>query len=524
MIKNFLSWISTPIPIEHELINALKSDPIDIQKLRNLSENGFEDESWRRKIWPKLLGISKNKEREVKIQSLHTNKVNHEIEASQLNQENHIQNQTQDLDELNSSVHSNDSSNIDTSSSVSPQPTRESRIRNLMRRISTKTNSSIETNINEIPKFKRTPDMEELILHQEDQINKDVERSLWAYTINDTDAERNYKRKQLKRIIVHCLHERKNVLYYFQGLHDICTVFFMVCGEHTSKIIMEKLVDSYFFDSTHSQSMDTILNLLKLIHELIKYQDIEVANKMEQSGIHEGHYALSWVLTWFSHVIEDLSLISRLFDTFLCHHPIFIIYFSACFVLHIYRDKILEEETDFATQYSILNRFKTPTEEQLVEIIQTSSTLFKRLPPLLLLKKYLLSTQGIEFLNANDKLSISVSLINSNGRSTPRKDLENRISDEELKLVIKELKLKNYFYVYPYEYTKAKISPDVKEIHKILNQKYISTFSSKRVTRKSNSKQIAERIGKIIKRKEVLSALAGIAIIFVAVYFYPNQK
>jgi hypothetical protein len=42
----------------------------------------------------------------------------------------------------------------------------------------------------------------------------------------------------------------------------------------------------------------------------------------------EPFFALSWVITWFSHEIRDTELVKRLFDAFIVSHPLFPIYVS----------------------------------------------------------------------------------------------------------------------------------------------------------------------------------------------------
>jgi hypothetical protein len=39
-------------------------------------------------------------------------------------------------------------------------------------------------------------------------------------------------------------------------------------------------------------------------------------------------FALSWVLTWFSHGFDNLDVIARLFDLFIATNPLMIIYLS----------------------------------------------------------------------------------------------------------------------------------------------------------------------------------------------------
>jgi hypothetical protein len=40
-------------------------------------------------------------------------------------------------------------------------------------------------------------------------------------------------------------------------------------------------------------------------------------------------FAVSWVLTWFGHNVDDLRLIARVFDVCLAGHPFTILYIAA---------------------------------------------------------------------------------------------------------------------------------------------------------------------------------------------------
>jgi len=72
-----------------------------------------------------------------------------------------------------------------------------------------------------------------------DQVRRDIDRSLWKFTYGNA-ALRKKKREELSRIINGILH-RHPQLHYYQGFHDICSVFVIICGEREAFAIMEKL-------------------------------------------------------------------------------------------------------------------------------------------------------------------------------------------------------------------------------------------------------------------------------------------
>ena len=66
-------------------------------------------------------------------------------------------------------------------------------------------------------------------------------------------------------------------------------------------------------------------------------------------------FALSWIITWFSHEVRDTELVKRLFDVFIVSHPLMPIYLSVAMVLHtVNRQDILGADHDFGTVHQTL--------------------------------------------------------------------------------------------------------------------------------------------------------------------------
>jgi hypothetical protein len=68
--------------------------------------------------------------------------------------------------------------------------------------------------------------------------------------------------------------------------------------------------------------------MLSLLFPLISHVDTEVFQYIIQSGI-EPFVALSWIITWFAHELENLDVVSRLYDLFIVSHPLMPLYLSA---------------------------------------------------------------------------------------------------------------------------------------------------------------------------------------------------
>ncbi|CAO3596421.1 unnamed protein product [Absidia cylindrospora] len=62
------------------------------------------------------------------------------------------------------------------------------------------------------------------------QVYKDVERSLYYYPQDITPRSKAHKQRELHAMIVEILWRNPRLKYY-QGFHDICTVFLLVLGK-----------------------------------------------------------------------------------------------------------------------------------------------------------------------------------------------------------------------------------------------------------------------------------------------------
>lgn len=213
---------------------------------------------------------------------------------------------------------------------------------------------------------------------QYDQVEKDVDRSMWKYTKLLTEAERQYKRRQLSRLMNSILSTQS--LHYFQGFHDICTVFLLVCGEHISAMCCSQMVQFYLRDFMNTASLEPVLQILKLIFVIIRQEDAILAKHLQDSSNDEGHYALPWVLTWFSHVVEELPYIARLFDLFLASHPLLPMYLATAIVLHR-KKEVLAQECDFSYVFKTLNTFPDVEQVPFELLIQDAQQLMHKYPP-----------------------------------------------------------------------------------------------------------------------------------------------
>jgi hypothetical protein len=187
--------------------------------------------------------------------------------------------------------------------------------------------------------------------HRENsQVEKDIERSLWRFTGDDVEL-RITKRKNLRNVINSLLAKHEDLNYY-QGYHDIASVFIMIFDEKCAFALLERISRYYIHFIMENDLMSVSGLLLKMI-PLIGMIDTNVYEFLINSSA-QPYFALSWVITWFSHSIETMNEISRLFDFFLASHPLMPFYFSIALLM-----SKKKELSHVECEYSAVHKFFT---------------------------------------------------------------------------------------------------------------------------------------------------------------------
>ena len=75
---------------------------------------------------------------------------------------------------------------------------------------------------------------------------------------------------------------------------------------------------------------------------------------LERSGVH-AFFALSWIITCFSHDLTELETVARVFDAWLSSAALFPLYLAAAVVRHR-REELLSLVCDFSVVHSFLSR------------------------------------------------------------------------------------------------------------------------------------------------------------------------
>jgi hypothetical protein len=143
--------------------------------------------------------------------------------------------------------------------------------------------------------------------------------------------------------------------------------------------------------------MDVPCALLALLPTLIAVGSGEVSRALRAVSPHEEalpHFALPWLLTWFSHSISSLSATQRLFDAFLLGHPLLPLYMAAALVtlpsgapllLGQLKEAVGDEGMAFQA-LSALPEDRLGSCEAITQVLRHANTIYATLHPLELLE------------------------------------------------------------------------------------------------------------------------------------------
>ncbi|XP_047663681.1 TBC1 domain family member 20 isoform X1 [Tachysurus fulvidraco] len=207
------------------------------------------------------------------------------------------------------------------------------------------------------------------------QVLLDVRRSMRRFPRGMRADERAVLQEQLIDIILDVL-RRNPQLHYYQGYHDIVVTFLLVVGERMAIAMVEKLSNHHLRDFM-DPTMDNTKHILNYLMPILEQVDPELHNFMLRAEVGT-IFALSWLITWYGHVLSDFRHVLRLYDFFLASHPLMAIYFAAVIVL--YREQeVKSSECDMASVHHLLSQI--PQDLPYEQLITHAHKLFTLYPP-----------------------------------------------------------------------------------------------------------------------------------------------
>ncbi|KAI2796906.1 hypothetical protein BLOT_014603 [Blomia tropicalis] len=191
------------------------------------------------------------------------------------------------------------------------------------------------------------------------QVILDVDRSLKRFPPSVHEAKRILYQDSLTKMIIRVLYHNPN-LHYYQGYHDICLTFLLMMDEERAFNLVDRVSNThlkYFMEET----MNTTSNHLQIIYLILCREDPRLHNYLVRSEVGT-IFCLSWVITWFSHVLNDFDDITRLFDCFISCHFLMPIYLTTSILLYK-SEQIQYVDCDMASMHQFLA--KLPEKERL---------------------------------------------------------------------------------------------------------------------------------------------------------------
>nr|VWP00440.1 STE/STE11/CDC15 protein kinase [Ganoderma boninense] len=183
----------------------------------------------------------------------------------------------------------------------------------------------------------------------EHQIGLDTDRSFVLYP---AVSSREKLQTALNRLIISVFRRRPR-LHYFQGYHDIVSVVFLTLPKELHIPVVAKLSLHRVRDSMGT-TLEPVVGLLRVLKRLLELVDPEFAEALERTAPLP-YYALSYLLTLFSHDVPTLPLIQHIFDYLLCRPPIAVVYLAAALTLTRRQEvQALEEEGEDGMVHSLL--------------------------------------------------------------------------------------------------------------------------------------------------------------------------
>uniref|UniRef100_A0A834R3A1 TBC1 domain family member 20 n=1 Tax=Sarcoptes scabiei TaxID=52283 RepID=A0A834R3A1_SARSC len=209
------------------------------------------------------------------------------------------------------------------------------------------------------------------------QVILDVERSLKRFPPSVEEMQRISYQDSLTKLIILILNKNP-FLNYYQGYHDICLTFLLIMDEFKASRLIERISLShlkYYMEKT----MQTTSDLLDLIYFILKQEDFELHDYLIRSEVGT-IFSLSWVITWFSHVLTNLDDILRLFDFFISTHFLMPIYLTVSILLYK-KSEILTIDCEMASMHKFLTSIPEHHPLPIDQLVHRTLMLSIKYPP-----------------------------------------------------------------------------------------------------------------------------------------------
>ncbi|KAJ2814399.1 GTPase-activating protein gyp8, partial [Coemansia sp. 'formosensis'] len=176
------------------------------------------------------------------------------------------------------------------------------------------------------------------------------------------DADATKRRQAQLGTVVRSVLRSYPWLGYYQGFHELSLTFLSVFGSERPAIEASKMVALFFVRDAMASNLDHVLQQLQLLYVMLKVISPEIHELLVELEV-PPFFAISWVLTWFAHDLEDFQSICRIFDFLIVSPPMQVVYMAAAMLKRNERD-ILAYERDFAAVHTGLSKLPFNVKEK----------------------------------------------------------------------------------------------------------------------------------------------------------------
>lgn len=214
----------------------------------------------------------------------------------------------------------------------------------------------------------------------DDEPNLDhSDSSIEVQSITSQDVRsHNEIKKKLARLIVRLLMKKPN-LHYYQGFHDVCLTYLILLGDDKeAEEKLDQMIDSHF--NVYMQpTMNETQESLAQVPIIIGLMDPKVEEFLEKAEIGT-IFALSWVITWFSHVISNEQDVEKIYRFLESEDPHMVLYLSAALVISK-KDLLLKLEPEMSTVHHYLSQLPRREKFDFENLFDHSRKAFEEWPP-----------------------------------------------------------------------------------------------------------------------------------------------
>jgi hypothetical protein len=123
--------------------------------------------------------------------------------------------------------------------------------------------------------------------------------------------------------------------HYYQGFHDLSlyVMLLFISNINIAALILQRLSEFFLKDflSDHKENKTPDYNMInQFLSHLINLKEPKLIKSLKSKIEYiEPYFALSWILSWFTHNLTNINKIYRLLDFFICSHPLAVFHVAA---------------------------------------------------------------------------------------------------------------------------------------------------------------------------------------------------